>query len=170
MPRIADPEHTVLSELKWVHEHLRRDLRACRELAADVSAGAPAAEVQARVHDLRTRGPLFQLKVNCLQACTFVHRHHALESASLFPAVRSRAPGMNPVVDKLEADHRSVSGLADAVEAAAHALTHGGETAEERTRLADALDRLSEFLLAHLAYEETSLAPLLSQWQGIPYP
>src|SRR4051812_27517590 len=113
MPPMAGPAHSVLTELKWVHARIRQDLRALQDLAKDVSAGAPAADVRSRVQNLQTRGPLFQLKVNCLQACGFVHHHHSAESVMLFPAVRRADPRLASAVDRLEDDHRKVSDLAD---------------------------------------------------------
>lgn len=169
MPRFSASEHNVLSELKWVHGRLRQELQVCRELASAVEAGAGAAEVRARMERLQSRSPLFQLKVNCLQACQFVHQHHGLEGVTLFPAVRRADPSLNRVVDRLESDHAAVSGLADELVAAADALTPGKETESERRRVIAALAALTDFLLGHLAYEETALAPLLKQWRQLPY-
>ena len=100
----------------------RAELQTCRDLAADIADGAPADEVRSRVGALQRRGPLWQLRMNCLRYCRFVHGHHGHEDVLLFPAVRSYAPGLNDVVDKLESDHRRVSDLLDTVEDAAQQL------------------------------------------------
>jgi hypothetical protein len=70
------PGEHLVSELKWVHTHLRRDLRTIQNLAAQVRSGARAAVVAEAVRTLQVRSPLWQLKVNCLRYCQLVHGHH----------------------------------------------------------------------------------------------
>jgi Hemerythrin HHE cation binding domain len=160
----------MVAELRWVHGMIRQDLRTIRQLAADSAAGVAAAEIQAGIRSLAASGPLWQLKINCLQYCRFVHGHHHAESVMLFPALRRANPSLNSVVDKLEADHASVSGLLDAVESAARELRDGTEPAA-RDRLTDTLRQLSTDLLAHLQYEEDHISDTLrtlSAWPSWP--
>ena len=168
MERIDEASNVLLEELKWVHGLIRRDLQACRQLAADVASGAAPSEIRTRIEALQTRGPLFQLRTNCLRHCRFVHAHHGLEDAMLFPAVRGAAPSMSEVVDRLEADHRRVSGLLDEVEATAGQLDSHHDT-DARAHLVDTLEELSEHLLEHLAFEEDALAPVLLIWNRWPF-
>ncbi|GAB1821670.1 hemerythrin domain-containing protein [Herbidospora sp. RD11066] len=147
---------SLLSELQFVHNMLRRDLASIRRMAASAAAGGDLNEVKKGLVKLSTRGPLFQLKDNCLSYCSIVHTHHSIESASLFPRIRRMAPDLNAAVDRLEADHVAVAGLLDEVSAAAR-------DADNRERLVKALDTLADTFLAHLAYEEESLATVLSQ-------
>jgi hypothetical protein len=168
MAPTEEASNVLLGQLKWVHSLVRGELQACRELARDVAIGASSEDVRARVEALQTRGPLFQLRVNCLYYCRFVHSHHGHEDASLFPAVRRAAPDLATVVDKLEADHRRVSDLLDAVETAAKQLGDPADVAV-RPLLVDALDELSRHLLEHLAYEEEVLAPVLGSWDYWPF-
>ena len=158
----------MVRELKWVHDMLRRDLQVVRQLAAGVQDGVPAAQVRAGLRSLATRGPLWQLRVNCLQYCQIVHTHHGLESALLFPALRAANPALGPVVDKLEADHQQVSGLLEDVEAAAGDLA-GQDSPQARQRLSTALTALSTDLLAHLAFEEENVADTMRTMNGWPW-
>jgi hypothetical protein len=147
---------------------IRRDLATVRGMAADVTAGMPVADVRAGIESLATNGPLWQLRINCMRYCQFVHAHHHGESAEIFPALRRTNPALNPVVDKLEADHRAVADLLDEVQAAAGALsTHEGTDA--RDRLSRALLALSVDLLTHLEYEEEHISDTLRTWTGWPY-
>jgi hypothetical protein len=155
----------MLDDLQWLHDMVRRDLQTCRDLAAAVLAGA---DVRVGIDNLQTNGPLFQLRVNCLQYCGFVHHHHALEDAMVFPAIRRAAPDLGVTIDRLQADHRQVSGLLDEVDAAADDLD-GSTTAPARQRLAGALTDLAGVLTEHLAFEETVLAPVLRTWTHFPY-
>ena len=157
----------LVAELKWVHDMIRRDLSAVRRMAADVAAGLPADEIGHAIRSLAANGPLWQLRINCLQYCRFVHSHHHAESVLLFPELRRADPALNPVVDKLESDHVHVSGLLDEVEAAAGDLSTG-ESPAARQRLTQALDTLSADLLAHLQYEEEQISPALRTWASWP--
>ena len=155
----------LVQELKWVHRLIRRDLETVRALAADIRTGLPGDDAAAAIQSLEVAGPLWRLKINCLQYCRFVHAHHHAESALLFPRLRATDPALGPVVDKLEADHAQVSDLLDEVTAAAGALAEQEEPAR-RTRLIDALSGLSTVLLAHLDYEEEHIAGTLRTWAG----
>jgi hypothetical protein len=180
------PGEALVAELRWVHDMIRRDLATVRRMAADVAAGLPADEISAAIRTLATGGPLWQLRINCLQYCRFVHSHHHAESVMLFPELRRADPALNPVVDKLEADHVHVSGLLEDVEAAVRGLRlaedHGApehddasrnDSATEndgapRQRLVAALDTLSADLLAHLQYEEEQISGTLRTWTMWP--
>lgn len=157
-----------MAELKWIHDMIRHDLGVVRQMAADAEAGEPAGAIRGTISTLATRSPVWQLKAGCLQHCRFVHMHHTLESAVLFPELRQANQGLNPVVDKLEADHRRVAQLLDEVESAARDLGPPTEPGS-REQLVQALHTLSTDLLAHLAYEEEQISGTLStftHWPG----
>jgi hypothetical protein len=159
------PGTNLLRELEWVHSLVRRDLKVCQALAHEVTAGADAGYVQAQIQALQTKSPLWQLRVNCLYYCHFVHMHHGHEDAHLFPVLRRVDAALNPVVDKLEADHRKVSDLLDDVEAYANALVQT-DSAAARARLVRALDTLATELLTHLDFEESAIGPTLLKMKG----
>ncbi|MDQ6824480.1 MAG: hemerythrin domain-containing protein [Candidatus Eremiobacteraeota bacterium] len=156
----------LFEELVWIHSMIRRDLATVRRLASDVATSMPAHEVAAEIKELKRDGKLWQLKVGCLRYCRFVHSHHNLEDAAFFPALRAANPALNPVVDKLEDDHRKVSDLLDAVEEGADVLTKIDSDAVRRS-VADTLTVLGERLLEHLDYEELNVGPTLRRMQGI---
>ncbi|MEV6368508.1 hemerythrin domain-containing protein [Micromonospora musae] len=146
-------------DLLWVHDLIRRDLETVQGLSREVAAGVSGERVRAAIADLQTRGPLFQLKVNCLHFCEFVHHHHSLESAMLFPALRRADPELGPTVDRLESDHRRVAELLGRVESLAGELDGAGvdDDAAVRAELVAALDGLGSHLLEHLDFEESSV-------------
>jgi hypothetical protein len=150
----------MFEELLWVHSFIRRDLDIVERLAADVSDGLPGDAVQDALGELKTTGPLWQLKVNCLRYCRFVHAHHGAEDVLLFPALRAADPAVGPIVDRLEADHARVSDLLDAIEAAARALTDTGAD-HARGRVVIALQELHVHLLEHLDFEERNAGPTI---------
>ncbi len=154
-------------QLKLIHQMLRSDLAVCRDLAVEVAEGAPAAVITDQIAALKTRSPIWTLQVNCLYHCRVVHAHHGHEDAAMFPALRRSNPALSAVVDKLEADHRSISDLLDAVEESAGALD---DTAlnPARQRLIAALGRLEDDLLAHLAFEEEAIADTMRAWEQWP--
>jgi len=162
--RPPDPRgQAMLRELIGIHNMLRPNLRLIDEVAAAVQAGAASAEVQGQVVALSGEHGLWTLQVNCLAYCRFVHGHHGLEDAAVFPQLRVANPAIGPVVDRLEADHRRVADLLDAVEAAAEAID---DTGPARGDVVSALDALRGHLLEHLDYEERSLGPTLVRMTG----
>ena len=156
----TDRGRAMFQELIWIHSVIRRDLEIVEKLAADVGNGLPGDAVQDALEELKTRGPLWQLKVNCLRYCSHVHAHHGAEDVLLFPALRSADPSIEPVVDRLEADHARVSHLLDIIEAAARALTDT-DAGGARQRVIDGLQDLHVHLLEHLDYEERNAGPTI---------
>jgi ElaB/YqjD/DUF883 family membrane-anchored ribosome-binding protein len=160
----TDEGRALFQELLWVHGLIRRDLAVVERLADDVRSGATAADVNSGLRELQTTGPLWQLRVNCLQYCRFVHLHHRLEDRALFPALREVDPGIDRVVDRLEADHREVSDLLDRVEQAAGELADDAGAAV-RDRVAERLSALRDHLLSHLDFEERQAGPAVRRLQ-----
>jgi hypothetical protein len=157
----------VHRQLKLVHQMLRNDLTVCRELAADVAAGAPAEQVTARLDTLEMTSPLWKLQMNCLYHCRLVHMHHGGEDRDMFPALRRSNPDLGDVVDRLESDHRAMSALLDKVEASARVLNDASPS-PARDDLVTALRDLANHLLEHLAFEEESIAATMRSWQRWP--
>ena len=156
----------MFQELLWVHTAIRRDLATVEQLAAQVANGLAGEAVEAALAELKTNGPLFQLKVNCLRWCRLVHAHHGAEDVLLFPALRAVDPAIGPVVDRLEADHSRVSDLLDVVEAAARALTETDHD-DARQRVVEGLGELHTHLLEHLDYEELNAGPAIRRLDSL---
>lgn len=166
--RPTNPGDHLVQELLWIHGILRSDLALVRGLTQEVLDGKDPESIRGEITRLQTKSPLWQLKVNCIYYCRLVHAHHGGEDAHLFPALRRSDPSLEPVVDRLEADHRRVSDILDEVEAAVGALVKD-DVPSGRSRLVDALNLLSEHLLVHLDYEEQSIAPTLRTWRSWPF-
>jgi len=165
---MSEPDNPLFAELQAVHELIRADLARVTLLADATAGGAASAEVRARLGELKSSTILWQLRYGCLRHCRFVHSHHGLEDRALFPGLRSREPELGPVLDKLEADHRTVSALLDGVEEATAKLDREAGSAASRARLTGALAALAEALLEHLDYEERSLEPTLGRLRSWP--
>lgn len=147
-------------KLLSVHAILRADLATVRRLADEVTSGMPAGDLTAELNELKTNGPLWQLRVNCLQYCELLHGHHTGEDAMLFPRLREANPEIAPAVDRLVREHQVVSDLLDQIESDAARL--GGEdSAAARDHLAASLSQLSDALLAHLEFEEEAAGPTI---------
>ena len=154
-------------QLKLIHQMLRNDLTACRELAVEVAAGAPSEHIRDRIAEVRQSSPLSTLQVNCLYHCRVVHMHHSIENADMFPALRRSNPDLGAVVDRLEADHRDISSLLDLVDSSARDLD-GVAAGDARARLVTALRDLATRLLEHLAFEEEHIAATMRGWERWP--
>jgi hypothetical protein len=157
----------MFRELLYIHTLLRRDLQTVRRLADEARDGLSPQTILAEIRNLETNSPLWRLKFGCWHYCRFVHGHHTLEDAALFPMVRKHDPTLNSVVDRLEEDHLTVHHITERIAAAADRVVSDA-SGISRFELAAALTELEDHLLAHLSLEEESLGPLLSTWDRWP--
>jgi hemerythrin-like domain-containing protein len=103
----------------------------------------------------------------CLRHCGFVHLHHNAEDAEFFSELRDTNPAINPIIDRLQAEHGRVSDDLDAVEAAANG--HADEDGQQgRKAVVDSLQALRENLLAHLDYEELGIEGTVRRLRELP--
>ena len=140
-----------------VHTGIRDELSYVGRLAAAVVDGLSADGLNQELEALRKTSTLWQFQVSCLRYCRFVHLHHHAEDVDFFGELEETNPAVGPVVERLRAEHRAVSGYLDTVEAAARALTED-DTLDARRAVADALEALEGHLLAHLDFEERTIA------------
>ena len=169
-PPAGTPRAQALSDhLRWVHAMLRRDLASVRELATSVAAeGAPVPEVRAGLAALETRGPLFQLRANCLGYCQLLHSHHGAEDDGAVPRrtpvgaapARGRGPARGrPPRGRVRCwprSRRSPDDLDRECGPPAHSSKRSTACRSE--------------LLEHLAFEEETIGPVLDSWDGWPEP
>lgn len=140
------------------HDHgaLARDLRRVGETVTEPQAADPAQRRALGEHVVWLMG--------------FLHEHHASEDEGLWPAVRAANPDAGPLLDSLEADHRSVEPAAAALRSAGERCAAGDAMPDE---LVAALDALSAVLLPHLDREVTDAMPVVSasithgEWHAI---
>jgi len=150
-----------------VHAVIRNNLELVQELAAQALDGADPEDLQRQLDELRRDSMLWRLQVNCLRYCSFVHSHHNAEDADFFSELRETNPAINPVIDRLQNEHRRVSDDLDDVETAANRLAEDGGQ-EARRALVDTLQALRENLLAHLDYEELNVEATVRRVRDLP--
>jgi Hemerythrin HHE cation binding domain len=152
-----------------VHASIRRELASVERLAAAVVDGLSADGLERELEALRNNSTLWRFQLSCLRYCRFVHSHHHAEDLDFFDELEETNPAIGPVVERLRAEHRAISDYLDAVEAAARALTDD-ESLDARRAVADALGALKGHLLAHLDYEERSVATTARRLRDLPLP
>jgi iron-sulfur cluster repair protein YtfE (RIC family) len=150
----ATPEQLAspyVQELLAVHGMFRREMATMLRYADALLNGdqSPSAvETQSRIQSLIRAGSQYTM---------MLHHHHHLESDTLFPVLE--AQGMDrAIVDRLNREHDEISVLIDAFSESVHDLT----TAHPDAATTD-LQKLSDALIAHLAYEETHVCPMLAR-------
>jgi DNA-binding transcriptional ArsR family regulator len=151
-----------------VHAHIRRELASVEQLARAVLDGLAAEELHEELAALKSNTTLWQFQVSCLRYCHLVHLHHNAEDREFFDELEQVNPAIRQVVDRLRADHRAVSDYIDAVEATTKALTED-DSDNARRAVANALEGLKEHLLAHLDYEERTVAATARRLPDLPF-
>ena len=144
-----------------VHDGLRAELAQIDDLIAQVASGAtdPGA-ARSQINTMTMRQNNWVLGTYCESYCRVVTTHHALEDRSVFPGLRAADTRLGPVLDRLDEEHRTIHDVLEGVDRALVALVTGpGGVGGLRT----AVDRLSDALLSHLAYEERELVEPLAR-------
>ncbi|RSN10684.1 5,10-methylene tetrahydromethanopterin reductase [Nonomuraea sp. WAC 01424] len=134
-----------------VHDGYRTQLRQVRDAVEQV-----AAETADRHGDrLAVRQNHWTLGVFCATFRRLLTVHFEVEDGRTFPALTERDPALEPVVKKLEQEHEVIAELlARLDEACARMIADPAAIDRVRT----GLERLSQAMSSHFAYEEEELA------------
>jgi hypothetical protein len=151
-----------------VHAHIRRELANVEQLARAVLDGLGTEELREELAALKSNTTLWQFQASCLSYCHLVHLHHNAEDREFFDELEHTNPALRPVVERLRADHQAVSEYIHAVEATTEALTED-DSDDARRAVAQALEELEEHLLAHLAFEERTVAATARRLPDLPF-
>ncbi|MCZ7564814.1 MAG: hemerythrin domain-containing protein [Burkholderiales bacterium] len=136
--------HKSLAVIREEHRALAGVLHGLQHLARQIAA-------QKRAPDF----VLLRAMVGYILAFP-VRLHHPKEDQHLFSALRSRDPGISPLLAELEAEHVRDREYARALE---EALAHYERTADAFPAFAAALERYAAFQWAHMRKEEDFVLP-----------
>jgi hypothetical protein len=138
-----------------VHEHLRQELDQLREVLRQVADGrATAAGARSHLHQMTMRQNYWAFGAFCASYCRVVTVHHAIEDAHLFRDLRRGDPSLEPVLERLSAEHEAIAALITGVDDALVAMIEDDDRLGEAEQ---AVDRLADALLPHLRVEEDQL-------------
>jgi hemerythrin-like domain-containing protein len=141
-----------------VHDALRAELDQIYQLIDQVAAGTMnAATARSHINEMTMRQNNWTLGTYCESYCRVVTVHHTIEDQSLFPYLRHHDPGLAPVIDRLQAEHRVIHDVLDGVDRALVAFISATDRAVALDSLRAAADLLSDTLRSHLSYEEREL-------------
>jgi alkanesulfonate monooxygenase SsuD/methylene tetrahydromethanopterin reductase-like flavin-dependent oxidoreductase (luciferase family)/hemerythrin-like domain-containing protein len=170
-PPIAWTPHqrAAAQHLVEVHNYLRAELARLYEVLEQVAGGAlePAA-ARSLVNTMVMRQNNWTLGTFCESYCRLVTTHHTIEDTSMFPHLRSRDPGLSPVIDRLEEEHHAIAGVLDGVDRALVELVAAGageEADHALSALRGAVDLVDDTMRSHLAWEESVLMEPLARFQ-----
>jgi alkanesulfonate monooxygenase SsuD/methylene tetrahydromethanopterin reductase-like flavin-dependent oxidoreductase (luciferase family) len=164
--RVVGPDNH--RNLVAIHDRLRSELVQIADAVDQVAAGdlEPGA-ARSLINRMTMRQNHWTLGSFCAAYCRIVTVHHSIEDAYMFPGLGSVAPALQPVLDRLEAEHHVIAEILDRFDRALVDLvregdgtevTAGGGTAE----IGLLAGELGEVLRSHLAYEEDELAESLA--------
>ena len=143
-----------------VHDGLRGELERLRAMVAQLEAGdVDPSAVRSFLNRMTIRQNNWTLGVYCASYCRIVTGHHTLEDRSVFPHLKSRAPELGEVIDRLQEEHEVIADLLERIDAAIVALV-SSEGIDDVRRSVDAL---TDAMASHLAYEERELVEPLAR-------
>jgi hypothetical protein len=144
-----------------VHEHYRGELRQLRGLLKRVTHGiTTAGRARSELNQFALRANNWTFGGLCQRQCMALAEHHLTEDGSIFPHLRHRQPSLQPVFDRLAAEHHVIGELLDDIDAA---LVQLAQHPTELGPISEAVDLLTDTLLSHFAYEERELIAPLAQ-------
>lgn len=152
-------DHNIGARLVEVHDHLRAELTQVRAIIGQVRRGAAtAAHARSVLNEMTMRQNNWSLGAYCESYCSVVTQHHHIEDGSVFPHLRRADRALVPVIDRLQAEHVVIH---DVIEGVDRALVDFINGPDDFAKLQYAVDLLTDTLLSHLSYEEsTVLEPL----------
>ena len=160
--QLAIPAH-----LAEVHDYLRAELDQVRDIVRQVREGhMTVGSARSVINTMTMRQNNWTLGAYCESYCRIVTGHHTNEDRGMFPHLLRSDPELEPVITRLHHEHEVIAGLLDSLDRALVSLVsdpgHGSEGSRALDALSDAVDELTESLLAHLSYEEEALHDALA--------
>lgn len=155
--QLAIPTHLV-----EVHDYPRSELDQVRDIVRQVREGdTSVGQARSVINTMTMRQHNWTLGAYCEFYCRIVTGHHTNEDRGVFPRLLRADPTLAPVVTHLHEEHEVIAGLLDDLDRALVALVgdpgYGSDGQQALAALSDAVDQLTESLLAHLTYEEEAL-------------
>lgn len=151
--------------LKMIHDHLRGNMAALRQMVEQVAAGEKTvAEVEAEAEAMTMISNYRQFGNLCGQHCQIVNTHHSIEDAHIFPALSEKGEAWKKVTDRLIAEHEVVHALLLKLVDALNALAREPNAANF-AQAREVNDTLERVLLSHLGYEEEEIGDALGYFQ-----
>jgi len=107
------PDQRAAGEhLKEIHDHLRHNMEVLREMIGRAAAGTlDKAELDRTTDDLAMVRNFRRFGTLCGQYCQFVHGHHSIEDAAVFPGLAAKSEALRKVTERLQAEHHVVHEL-----------------------------------------------------------
>ena len=145
-----------------IHEHLREELDRLGDMVDQLRAGSldPGA-ARSHIAQMTMRQNAWTVGAYCASYCRLLTLHHTIEDERMFVDLRAGEPSLGPVIDRLAADHVSISGVMDEVDRTLVGLVESsGSRGGQRAGIdavEEAVGRLGEQLLRHLDEEEAAL-------------
>lgn len=160
-PDATDAERAQGEHLRMIHDMYRRSLAQVGEVLAQVRSGElSVGDARGAVHALGVRVTFEQLGTFCGQLCQSVETHHRIEDAHLYPALRSADDGLEPVLDRLDLEHRVIHDVLERFDRVLVTMARGGEEQGGDAGLPDVHEHfahLRRLLESHFRYEEEQI-------------
>jgi len=146
-----------------IHERIRGDIDAVKELATRALAGEPREDPGERRRQLSAGGSLWRLQVDSLQVCGFIGAHHQGEDAKLWPALLNLRPELAAEVEAFRSDHARIVPKLDALAMSARDLGQGDDDRKSTRNLIDALVEIERIQIPTMSREEECVGMVLAE-------
>ncbi|HEX4678339.1 MAG TPA: LLM class flavin-dependent oxidoreductase [Gaiellaceae bacterium] len=144
-----------------VHDMLRTELTELRQILAQVRDGVVSAgNARSALNEMALRQNDWTLGAFCARYCGALTQHHGLEDEAIFPHLAQSDPTLEPVIERLVAEHLVIH---DAIQEVDRALVGHMNHPDDYAPIQTAIDFLTDALLSHLSYEEHEIVEPLAR-------
>ena len=158
---VTDEQREAGLHLKMIHDHLRGNMQVLRGLIDKAAAReVTSAEIASETADLTMVMNFRRFGNLCGQHCQFVHGHHSLEDAAVFPALARASVPLRKVAERLQAEHGVIHELLLRLIEALERLV-AEPTSENFAGARLVYDAMERVLASHLGYEEDEIGDAL---------
>jgi hemerythrin-like domain-containing protein len=148
----------MIAQLRAVHRPLRADVKALRDALRELAnATIDPDALQRTIAGLTVAQLGWQLSTQCQYFCEALSVHHMIEDARMLPAMVRHFPKLQPIIERLQRDHKDVHRQLKTIMRAAD--TMDADVPNTVQKLANAMTTLADHLETHLDFEEKSLFP-----------
>lgn len=166
IPGVTPAQRAQGRRLALYHRHYLAELAAVRvALDCFVAGTGTVAAVMDGVSSLSLAENYRAFGNLCGRQCQLLQMHHDIEEGDMYPRLR-QAAGLQQVLDRLSAEHRTVHGLLERIRDIVQSIAVG-PTVERVLALREVYEVFERVVVSHFGYEERELEEAIGYYDAL---
>ncbi|MEE7493702.1 hypothetical protein MOTC310_26055 [Methylobacterium oryzae] len=166
IPGVTSAQRAQGRRLALYHRHHLAELAAVRAALDRFVAGTGPVEAMTDGVSSLSLAKNYRAFGNlCGRQCQLLQMHHDIEEGDLYPRLR-QAAGLQQVLDRLSAEHRTVHGLLERIRDIVQSVAVG-PTVERVLALREVYEVFERVVVSHFGYEERELEEAIGYYDAL---